>query len=47
MPTLTVEIPTSLKIALDNEIARVGGDQSTVVTAALAGHLGTPVHTAL
>ena len=45
MPTLTVEIPTSLKIALDNEIARVGGDQSTVVTAALAGHLGTPVHT--
>ena len=47
MPTLTVEIPTSLKIALDNEIARVGGDQSTVVTAALAGHLGTPVHTLL
>src|ERR1700720_2935588 len=45
MSTLTVEIPTSLKIALDNEIARVGGDQSTVVTAALAGHLGTPVHT--
>jgi acetolactate decarboxylase len=45
MPTLTVEIPTSLKIALDKEIARVGGDESTVVTAALAGHLGTPVHT--
>jgi acetolactate decarboxylase len=45
MPTLTVEIPTSLEIALHEEIARVGGDQSTVVTAALAGHLGTPVHT--
>src|SRR5260370_28437167 len=45
MPTLTVEIPTSLKIGLHNEIAGVGGDESTVVTAALAGHLGTPVHT--
>ena len=45
MPTVTVEIPTSLKIALDRETARVGGDESTVVTAALAEHLGTPVHT--
>jgi hypothetical protein len=44
MPTLNVKIPTSLKIALDKEIARVGGDDSAV-TAALAGHLGTPVHT--
>src|SRR4051812_46222298 len=45
MPTVTAEIPTSLKIALDNEIARVGGDESTVITAALAEYLGTPVHT--
>src|SRR5260370_6768735 len=45
MLTVTIEIPISLKIALDKEIARVGGDESTVVTAALAGHLGTPVHT--
>jgi acetolactate decarboxylase len=45
MPTLTVDIPTSLKIALDKEIARVGGDESAVITAALAEHLGTPVHT--
>jgi hypothetical protein len=44
MSTLTVDIPTSLKIALDKEIARVGGDDSTVITAALAEHLGTPVH---
>jgi acetolactate decarboxylase len=45
MSTLTVDIPTSLKIALDKEIARVGGDESAVITAALAEHLGTPVHT--
>jgi acetolactate decarboxylase len=45
MSTLTVDIPTSLKIALDKEIARVGGDDSTVITAALAEYLGTPVHT--
>jgi acetolactate decarboxylase len=45
MPSLTIEIPTSLKIALDREIARVGGDESKVITAALGEHLGTPVHT--
>ena len=45
MPTVTVEIPTSLKIALDKEIARAGGNESTVIIAALARHLGTPVHT--
>jgi acetolactate decarboxylase len=45
MSTLTVDIPTSLKIALDKEIARVGSDESAVITAALAEHLGTPVHT--
>jgi Alpha-acetolactate decarboxylase len=45
MPTVTIEIPTSLKIALDTEIAHVGGDESGVITTALAAHLGTPVHT--
>src|SRR6476620_8223923 len=45
MSTLTVDIPTSLKIALDKEIARVGGDDSAVITAALAEYLGTPIHT--
>ena len=45
MPAVTVDIPTSLKIALDKEIARVGGDASAVITSALAEFLGTPVHT--
>jgi len=45
MPTMTIGIPTSLKIALDTEIAHVGGDESGVITTALAAHLGTPVHT--
>jgi acetolactate decarboxylase len=45
MPTVTIDIPRSLKTALDEEIARVGGDESTYITAALAGHLGTKVHT--
>src|SRR5246500_4741641 len=45
MPTVTINIPRSVKIALDEEVARVGGDESAYITAALAGHLGTPVHT--
>jgi acetolactate decarboxylase len=45
MPTVTAEIPTSLKIALDKEIARVGGNESAAITAALAIYLQTPVHT--
>jgi acetolactate decarboxylase len=45
MPSVTADIPASLKIALDNEIARVGADQSAVVTAALSEYLGIPVHT--
>jgi acetolactate decarboxylase len=45
MPTVTINIPRSVKIALDEEVARVGGDESAYVTAALAGHLGTKVHT--
>jgi acetolactate decarboxylase len=45
MTTLTVEIPISLEIALHEEIAHVGGDGSTIITAALAEYLRTPVHT--
>src|ERR1700756_5628630 len=45
MPTVTINIPRSVKIALDEEVARVGGDESAVIIAALARHLGTPVHT--
>jgi len=45
MPLMTVEIPSSLKIALDNEVTRVGTDQSGVVTAALSEYLGVPAHT--
>ena len=45
MPILTADIPVSIKIALDKEIARVGGDASAAITAALAEYLGTPVHT--
>jgi AraC-like DNA-binding protein len=29
MPIVTADIPVSIKIALDKEIARVGGDEST------------------
>jgi acetolactate decarboxylase len=45
MSTLTVEIPTSLKIALEREISCVGGNESATITAALAIYLDTPVHT--
>ena len=45
MPIVTADIPVSIKVALDKEIARVGGDQSAAITAALAEYLGTPVHT--
>jgi len=45
MPIVTADIPVSIKIALDKEIARVGGDESAAITAALAEYLGTPVHT--
>jgi acetolactate decarboxylase len=44
MPIVTADIPASIKIALDKEIVRSGGDESAVVTAALAEYLGTPVH---
>jgi acetolactate decarboxylase len=45
MINVTAEIPASLKIALDEEIARVRTDQSGVVTAALSEYLGVPAHT--
>jgi acetolactate decarboxylase len=45
MPSVTADIPTSLKTALDSEIARVKGSTSSVITAALAQYLGTPIHT--
>jgi acetolactate decarboxylase len=45
MPIVTADIPVSIKIALDKEIVRVGGNESAAITAALAEYLGTSVHT--
>ena len=45
MPKITADIPVSLNVALQNEIARTGADESSIVTAALAQFLKTPVHT--
>jgi hypothetical protein len=45
MTGIVVDIPPSLTAALDNETARTNRSVSTVVTAALAQYLGTPVHT--
>src|SRR6202021_478044 len=45
MSTVTADIPTSLKAALDTEAARIKGSASSVITAALAQYLGTPIHT--
>jgi acetolactate decarboxylase len=45
MPSVTADIPTSLKAALDAEVARIKGSASSVITAALAQYLGTPIHT--
>jgi acetolactate decarboxylase len=45
MPKITVDIPGSLNSALHDEIARTNSDGSSVVTAALAQYLKTPVHT--
>ena len=45
MPIVTADIPASIKIALDKEIASVGGDESAVITSALAEYFGTSVHT--
>jgi acetolactate decarboxylase len=45
MPVVNAEIPTALKIALDNEVARLCAETSEVVTAALSEYLGVPAHT--
>jgi acetolactate decarboxylase len=45
MSTVTADIPTSLNAALDTEAARIKGSPSSVITAALAQYLGTPIHT--
>jgi len=45
MPLVSADIPKSLRIALDQEIARLRTDESGVVTAALSKYLGVPVHT--
>lgn len=45
MPLVSADIPKSLRIALDQEIARLRMDESAVVTAALSNYLGIPVHT--
>ena len=45
MANLDTIIPTSLKVALDNEVARIKGTLSSVVTAALSQYLDVQVHT--
>jgi len=45
MPKLTVDIPSSLSLLLNDEMARTNTDQSSIVTAALAKYLKTPIHT--
>src|SRR3954468_21431971 len=45
MPLVSADIPKSLRIALDQEIARLRTDESAVVTAALSRYLGIPAHT--
>jgi hypothetical protein len=45
MPKITADIPTSLDVVLKDEMARTSADESSIVTAALARYLKTPVHT--
>jgi acetolactate decarboxylase len=45
MANLDTTIPTSLKVALDAEVIRLGVTSSSVVTAALSQYLAMPVHT--
>src|ERR1700752_7850 len=45
MANLDTDIPTSLKAALDAEVARTKLTPSSVVTAALSEYLGVAVHT--
>jgi acetolactate decarboxylase len=45
VPVLNADIPAPLKAALDKEVARLGREESAIVTAALSEYLGVPVHT--
>jgi acetolactate decarboxylase len=45
MPKITANIPASLNSVLHDEIARTKTDASSIVTAALAQYLQTPIHT--
>jgi acetolactate decarboxylase len=45
MPKITTDIPVSLELALKDEIAKTGTDESSIVITALAQYLKTPVHT--
>jgi acetolactate decarboxylase len=45
MPKIIADIPASLNSVLHEEIARTKTDASSIVTAALAQYLKTPVHT--
>jgi acetolactate decarboxylase len=45
MSNLVVDLPNSLNVALDREVARAKCCASTIVAAALGQYLGTPVHT--
>jgi acetolactate decarboxylase len=45
MPKINAEIPESLNAVLDEEVARTKTDASSIITAALAQYLRTPIHT--
>jgi acetolactate decarboxylase len=45
MRKITTDIPVSLELALKDEIAKTGTDESSIVITALAQYLKTPVHT--
>ncbi|BEV15597.1 acetolactate decarboxylase [Herbaspirillum sp. DW155] len=45
MPNLTLDIPVSLRSALERETERTGDSASSIMTAALGQYLGTPIHT--
>jgi acetolactate decarboxylase len=45
MPRITADIPASLNSVLDEEVAKTKMDASSIITAALAQYLQTPIHT--
>jgi acetolactate decarboxylase len=45
MPKITADIPASLNSVLDEEVARTRTEPSSIITAALAEYLKTPIHT--